>query len=486
MRHGIWIVSVAILACGCAPPTPASRLIGEAAEAMGGSGRVRAARTLVLEGEGEQPNIGQNMSPDAELTVWKVTQYKRILDLENTRMRVQATRVPGFVFVTPEQRQDFGVDGEVAYAIAANGTATRASEQVAWDRRADMLHHPLAAVRAALDDGARVSNLREANGRQVVDIIAPRGETVTLAIDPGTKLPVTVTSAAYHPNLGDVTIETTFSDYEDVDGLKLPAHLVTRLDRFTRDDLRFTTQTLDANAADTVAPETVRAAAAPPLVPPQNVTVEEIGQGIWRLAGGSHHSVLFEFADHLTLFEVPQSEARARAVMARARELRPGKPLTHAIVSHHHFDHTAGVRAAVAEGLRIVTHERSAAALRELTERTHAAMPETLTQRPKPIVLETMGDAQTLQDSALEVRLYHLSGNPHADTLIMAYVPRDRLLIQGDVYEPAPQFTAFPFARNLADHIQKRGLRVDRHVPIHSDVKTHAEFLAIVPALTTK
>ena len=235
-----------------------------------------------------------------------------------------------------------------------------------------------------------------------------------------------MTSAAYHPNLGDVTIETTFSDYEDVDGLKLPAHLVTRLDRFTRDDLRFTTQTLDANAADTVAPETVRAAAAPPLVPPQNVTVEELGQGIWRLGGGSHHSVLFEFADHLTLFEVPQSEARARAVMARARELRPGKPLTHAIVSHHHFDHTAGVRAAVAEGLRIVTHERSAAALRELMERTHSAMPETLTQRPKPMVLEAMGDAQTLQDSALEVRLYHLSGNPHADTLIMAYVPRDR------------------------------------------------------------
>jgi hypothetical protein len=84
------------------------------------------------------------------------------------------------------------------------------------------------------------------------------------------------------------------------------------------------------------------------------------------------------------------------------------------------------------------------------------------------------------------VRLYHLSGNPHADTLIMAYVPRDRLLIQGDVYEPAPQFAAFPFARNLAEHIQKRGLRVDRHVPIHSEMKTHAEFLTIVPALTTE
>jgi hypothetical protein len=91
-----------------------------------------------------------------------------------------------------------------------------------------------------------------------------------------------------------------------------------------------------------------------------------------------------------------------------------------------------------------------------------------------------------LRDAAMEVRLYHLAGNPHADTLLMAYVTRDRLLIQGDVYEPAPQFSAFPFARNLAEHIQKRGLRVDRHVPIHSDMKTHAEFLKIVPALTTE
>src|SRR5688572_15603789 len=132
MRHGIWMVGVAILAGACAPPTPESRLIAEAAEAMGGSGRVRAVRTLVLEGEGQQANIGQNTSPEAAMTVWKGTQYKRLLDLENTRMRVQATRVPGFAFVMSEQRQDFGVDGEVAYAIAANGTATRANEQVAW------------------------------------------------------------------------------------------------------------------------------------------------------------------------------------------------------------------------------------------------------------------------------------------------------------------------------------------------------------------
>ena len=487
MNRRIWVIALALGACACAPPTPGMRAIDEVAAALGGRDRVEAVRTLVLEGQGEQPNIGQNMSPESDLRVWKVTQYKRIVDLAEGRMRVQVTRVPAFPFVTPQQRQDFGVDGEVAYTIAANGMATRGSDQVVWDRRAEMLHHPLTVVRAALADGARVDNLRrQSNGWDAVDIIAPRGETVTLSIDPSTKLPATVMSAAYHPNLGDVVIETTFSEYQDVNGLRLPAHVVTRLDRFVRDDLRFSTQTLDRGAEEAIAPDAVRNAAVPPLVPPQNVTVEEIGKGIWRLAGGSHHSVLFEFADHLTLFEVPQSEARARAVIAKAKELRPGKPLTHAIVSHHHFDHTAGLRAAVAEGLTIVTHERSAAAFKETTTRAHDTMPEALTQSPQPLKLETLGDEHTLRDAEMEVRLYHLAGNPHADTLLMAYVPRDRLLIQADVYEPAPQFTAFPFVRNMAEHIQKRGLRVDRHVPIHSDMKTHEEFLKVIPRLTTE
>ena len=151
-----------------------------------------------------------------------------------------------------------------------------------------MLHHPLTVVRAALADGARVDNLRrQLNGWQAVDIIAPAGETVTLSTDPATNLPVTVTSAAYHPNLGDVVIETTFSEYQDVNGLKLPAHVVTKLDRFVRDDLRFSTQTLDARADEAIAPDAVRPPQSRRSCRRQTVTVDEIGKGIWRLAGGS-------------------------------------------------------------------------------------------------------------------------------------------------------------------------------------------------------
>ena len=33
----------------------------------------------------------------------------------------------------------------------------------------------------------------------------------------------------------------------------------------------------------------------------------------------------------------------------------PNKPIRYGVISHHHFDHTSGIAAVVAEGITIVT-----------------------------------------------------------------------------------------------------------------------------------
>jgi glyoxylase-like metal-dependent hydrolase (beta-lactamase superfamily II) len=101
-------------------------------------------------------------------------------------------------------------------------------------------------------------------------------------------------------------------------------------------------------------------------VAPVTVAVQPVAKGIWWLAGsGNHRSVVFEFDDHLVLFEVPVNQARSKAVIDKARTLSP-KPLTQVIVSHHHFDHSGGMRVAVAEGLTVITYKDNIPFFQEL------------------------------------------------------------------------------------------------------------------------
>ena len=58
------------------------------------------------------------------------------------------------------------------------------------------------------------------------------------------------------------------------------------------------------------------------------------------------------------LFEPgPQNEARALAIIAETKKVIPNKPIRYGVISHHHFDHTSGLPAVVAEGITIVTPE---------------------------------------------------------------------------------------------------------------------------------
>ena len=89
----------------------------------------------------------------------------------------------------------------------------------------------------------------------------------------------------------------------------------------------------------------------------QPVTSKPVAKGIWRISNGT---TVIEFKDHLVLFELGvNARGQAKAVIDHARTLVPGKPVTHLIISHHHFDHTAGFREAVAEGLTIVQRPTS-------------------------------------------------------------------------------------------------------------------------------
>lgn len=474
MLRTSWLtVLVLALLTGCAQPTPEQSVIDDAAAAIGGRDRIAGIKSLSLEGEGTQGNLGQDMRPEATGQTFTVTKFTRTVDTANGRVHTEQTRTPTFAYFQGQapQTQVQALDGSIAFNVAPNGAATRASELVAKDRRADYYQHPITILRAALDPAAKVTNAKDGNGERSVEITTADGVQLALTID-GSNLPSAVSTKTSNANLGDVVIETSFADYQTVNGVKLPARITTTTDEIQTAQLRLSKQTIDGQIGDLAAPAAVASAAAP-APPAPTVTAEQVAPGVWWLAGQSHHSALIEFSDHLMLIEAPQSEARTMAVIAKARELRPGKPLTQIVNSHHHFDHSAGIRAAVAEGLQVITHSGNRSYFEHVTTRAFTIAPDTLAKRPKDLNIDTVDDEKVIEDKTMTVALYLIAGSPHSDTMLMAYLPKERILIEADAFSPGSPIQ--PYAPNLLENVHKRNLKIDRIVPLHGTIAPFSE-----------
>ena len=496
MRRALVIGIACILAGGlqgnlAGQATSAIDVVTRAAEALGGRDRILSIRTLTIEGYGQlaYQNGGGNItsSPDAPQKWIDVNGYSRVIDVQNWRTRVRQRQVYDFVFAASAQMRGVtstqALDGDIAFNLNAQGRATRAPAATARARRMEMLAHPVTIVRAALDPRAKVSNRRELHHDCIspcealtfaaVDVTVPSGDVLTLSVDASTFLPRSVSWVGPDGNLGDVRFSAQFTGYEPVTGILMPTGLATTIDfrNVVQQKLYVDRHAIDAPIEELSAPESVRTGPVASPRPP-TIGVTPVGKGIWFLSGAGN-STLFEFEDHLTLFEVYASELNALAVIETARKLVPNKPLTEVIVSHHHFDHTGGLRAAVSQGLTIVTQRGNEAFFREVTSRVARQYPDALEGNRRPIRIRAVDDHLKMKDTAMEIDIYRVVANSHMADGLMVYVPRDRLLVQGDLFDV--NWEIYWWGSSYMDNVRYRKLVVERDVPVHGKILPLAE-----------
>lgn len=119
----ILVVSLALAAVAF-PQSGGLKVVLGAADALGGKNRILALRTLVMEGAGIAPNIGQNPFPEGPLPTWWVPEFKRTFDLANHRARTDEHRIAMFPFaLATDLRQTQVLDGDIAFNIDAEGRA---------------------------------------------------------------------------------------------------------------------------------------------------------------------------------------------------------------------------------------------------------------------------------------------------------------------------------------------------------------------------
>jgi hypothetical protein len=487
--------------------TTAQQIIDDAAGALGGRDRVMAVKTMLLEGAGNFVGITSLRYDDDigfKSAIEQLRDVRRVYDVANGRARFELTRMVEYPFYIGDAptRTIQGLDGKTAFNVnPANQNATPAFGNQASGRRLDYLRHPLILVRAALGPNAKLSNSRTQGAERMVDIAIDDLPPLTLAISATTKLPTRIFQMVDNNLFGDTMQALEFTDYKAVNGLQLPTLLTDWQDKREIGQVRIHRATIDGDVGTLAAPASLGAGQPPAggrggggRGGPAGNPAQELAKGLWRVTGTTHHSLIVEFNDHLLVVEANNPE-RVAAVWAKAKELRPNKPITQLIVTHHHFDHTGGVRDAVALGVtEIIAQQNNVNFLNEILKRPHTINPDALAKKGsfKMPKITPIGDVGVVKDSSMTINLYHLLDNTHADSNLLIYFPASKILTQVDVYMPndarhivpGEPLGHAPWNRNVMENIKFRKLQVDTHAPLHGDVVPWSKFVEDTIAMT--
>ena len=477
------------LQVGHAQGTPARTIVEDAANALGGIDKIRAVKNITLHGYAQyayQMGGGRiSGSPEAPEKYMAANDLTRVYDVANDRFQMRERRNMVFPFLAPFGHSfalnDNRLDGDIAFDV--NGDRAQRIPQfmdgaLIMDgvhmRRMWMMNNPVVLVRALLDPATKLSPPRQAAGVTAIDVTLKQGDKLTAAFTSDHR-PAWVRWSHPQTNLGQATLTTTFTGWSETAGLLMPLGYQTRLDWRNIDFFKLYVDAydVDTNIADLSAPASVRMAAAPQPYTVQQVTSKPVARGIWRTSNGT---TVIEFKDHLVLFELGvNARGQAKAVIDHARTLAPGKPVTHLIISHHHFDHTAGFREAVAEGLTIVQRPMSGVIFREMA--THAApdFPDDLAKTPKPLKFMPVDDHLRLSDETQTVDVYWGRNNGHMADVVFAYVPSEKLLIEGDMVTAAFDWQHWP--DTFRDALAYYHLDVQKISPVHSVWREHPDVL---------
>ena len=220
------------------------------------------------------------------------------------------------------------------------------------------------------------------------------------------------------------------------------------------------------------APQAARGGA-PAAPAPLVVTNEKLGDGLYRLTtgAGSYDSVIVEFKDYVMMLEGPQSIARGQAYIDATKKLIPNKPIRYVMNTHPHSDHTGGLPALAAAGAIIITQKNNVEFLEKSLNNPRTLLDpavDPLAKTPVKVKFEAVAEKKVYSDGTRTVEFYHIPPAPHSNGLIIAYIPKEKVLFQGDFSLPNPGEQANDHIKALVPVLEKLNLDFDRYINVHT------------------
>jgi glyoxylase-like metal-dependent hydrolase (beta-lactamase superfamily II) len=510
------------LAPGFVDPRP---VLEAAAKAIG----TDSLKCVTISGTGYAGAVGQQFWSDRNVDwprIDALANYTRTMNWDARTMKEEFDRKPGlnpaswkygagWLGGTPIQkqsRQTFMVNGTSAWHIDGPGSApVPAPPGDAEQWQLDMWLNPHGFLKAAKMPGANpVAVWRWELGEMGRDGPTTVPEKVTVVSIQMGKFRIDATinkenllqrihTWVPHPVLGDFNYEHEFTNASYVDigsGMRFPTGWHSHQgwdDNYNAQNITAghnafggTFKDIKANACGdpVTVPDVVRQATFP-----VRVDVQPLADGVLLMGGSTHNSVAVEFKDFVAVVEAPVDEARSLAVIEDVARRMPGKPIRYLVNTHQHFDHIGGLRTYLHIGATIVTHWKNFEFYNRdvLNAVPRTLQPDMVSRWPPTEIfegynIETVRENYVITDGTRILQVYYVHPLRHAEGMLMAYLPKEKLVIEADLYDThAPQpATPSQASRSFYDEVRTLKLDVARIVPIHGMPVPWADFAKIM------
>jgi glyoxylase-like metal-dependent hydrolase (beta-lactamase superfamily II) len=205
---------------------------------------------------------------------------------------------------------------------------------------------------------------------------------------------------------------------------------VTRVAGELTQDVRYTSVQIGVSPPDSLIAVPSGIEQAPP--PVQIAPVQSLAPDVWAVRGGGYWSLVVAFNDHVLVVEAPGGGSAE--TIAQVKTLVPGKPIRYIAPTHHHDDHAGGMRDFVAEGATIVTTAGNKAYFERMARSRPTIRLDALARNPREARVEVItGKRRVLTDGRHTVELHDIGPSPHAQEMLVAWLPNEGILFQGDL-----------------------------------------------------
>jgi glyoxylase-like metal-dependent hydrolase (beta-lactamase superfamily II) len=472
----------------------AQTLIQDAAAALGGMANLRALKNEVVESEGKQFDavFPLQFKPGRQVSSFR---YALTRDLLQPRIRLEwearhLTRNEDIRFVEV-------IDGTIGLLQEGSGSAAKQSRLHPGRLATRMRDEKRSLVKLILAAAAHKSLRRLPD----LDVDGTKNRVVSykdgadefhIYLDAKTSLPTQTDILDGDPLEGDTSYLLRYGDWRRVGAVMMPFSLRYEINRrpFQEEQIK----SIRHNAAPTPdgfsIPEPIRNQKPDAMAIPSqwilrrmagNVSYQDFGRapniewikladGVHKVAGGSHATIVIEMRDYLVAVEGPLYEARTLPVVKSIKERFPGKPLRYAIPTHHHLDHSGGIRALMAEGATLVVPFAAKDFYTRVATAPHRRQPDSLERNRRAVVIEAFGGAaRVLTDGSRRVEV-HPMPTSHAEDIVVVYLPTDKIVIEADHISPrGGQVRPAPLVKEFVAGLDKLGIDVATIVGIHGD-----------------